>query len=656
MKIASIRVQNFRSIKDQTITCDRLLGLVGRNGTGKSAILRALQLFYSPTPTVSLDDFYSRDPDLEIVISIVFDHLCDAALAQFDKYMRGDRLSIERVFKDADGSISTSLHGFSLQHALFSPIRIGLEIKDRGMTARTAYDNLRLQENYATLPAWTTLAAVEPALQQWEVDHPDDCTPTRDSGKFFGFQQVGHGYLGHFTRFLYVPAVRNASEDAAEGRNSIFSELMDLVVRSVLSQRGELADLQASTQQQYEDVFSPDRLAELQVLGATLTSTLQIFVPQSAISLNWLPLSRISLPLPQAEARLIEDDFESEVERVGHGLQRAYIITMLQHLTLAQSTTPAVDNESDPDPDEPTYEHVVPDLILAIEEPEMYQHPSRQRHFATILSDLATGDIPGVSHSMQVFYTTHSPLFVQLDQFHNIRVTRKSISDPELPAQTAVFAPDISAILDELWRAEGQPPERFTEAGLFARLHTTMTPWMNEGFFSEVVVLVEGETDRAALIGMAQQLQIPLESRGISIIPCRGKTNLHGPAAIFRHFGIPVYLLWDGDSGDPDANPSDNHRLLRLCGASIEDWPDAIDANWGCFKVDLETTLRTEIGADIFDVAELAARTQYGFKKKKHALKNPHVIAAILKTAATHSRDCQSLQRVVQAVNSLISP
>ena len=37
--------------------------------------------------------------------------------------------------------------------------------------------------------------------------------------------------------------------------------------------------------------------------------------------------------------------------------------------------------------------HSFPDLVLAIEEPELYQHPSRQRHIAKILLQLQ-GKIP----------------------------------------------------------------------------------------------------------------------------------------------------------------------------------------------------------------------------------------------------------------------
>lgn len=44
-----------------------------------------------------------------------------------------------------------------------------------------------------------------------------------------------------------------------------------------------------------------------------------------------------------------------------------------------------------------------PDLILAIEEPELYQHPTKQRHFARVLDALSSGN--GVKPSPEATIT-----------------------------------------------------------------------------------------------------------------------------------------------------------------------------------------------------------------------------------------------------------
>lgn len=98
--------------------------------------------------------------------------------------------------------------------------------------------------------------------------------------------------------------------------------------------------------------------------------------------------------MPAANIKLIEDEYPSSVERTGHGLQRAFILTMLQHLAIAQSRPEEEKDDKDKTINESTGRESplkVPNLIIGIEEPELYQHPNRQRHLANILEKLATG-------------------------------------------------------------------------------------------------------------------------------------------------------------------------------------------------------------------------------------------------------------------------
>lgn len=67
MIVESIRVQNFRSIRDQTLALDELTMLVGPNGAGKSSFLKALNLFHTPSAAYNEDDFYNKDSSREIV-------------------------------------------------------------------------------------------------------------------------------------------------------------------------------------------------------------------------------------------------------------------------------------------------------------------------------------------------------------------------------------------------------------------------------------------------------------------------------------------------------------------------------------------------------------------------------------------------------------
>jgi putative ATP-dependent endonuclease of OLD family len=645
MKIKSLRVRHFRSILDETLDCEALTALVGANGSGKSAFLRALDLFYSPSPRVAPDDFYNRDTSQEIVITVTFRDLSPAARERFSSYLQGETLAVDRVFSWDGTKAVAKLHGSRLQNPDFSAVRAASSAAEK----KDLYESLRQDAKYADLPKWKNQTDATNALAQWEAKNVTSCQWLRDEGKFFGFAEVGQGYLGDFTRFLFIPAVRDAGEDAADGKGSVLSVLMDLVVRSVVANRAEIKKLREDTQRQYKDMMNPEKLTELRSLEDDLSSTLKLFAPAATVALQWLPLDEVSIPMPKADVRLVEDGYACPVARTGHGLQRAFIMTLLQHLTKAQSLSDASIVEG-----EVVQKPKLPSLVLAIEEPELYQHPNRQRHLAKILLQLASGRIPGVAESTQIIYGTHSPLFVGIDRINQLRLLRKESTMADKPKITRIVSASLTTAAEELWEGNGRPGAKFTEVTLLPRLQTVMTPWMSEGFFADVVVLVEGEDDRAAILGVARALGRDLESSGISVIPCGGKTNIDRPLVIPRQLGIPVFVLWDGDKGDKNANPTHNHCLLRLLNHATADWPATqLSERFACFETNLEATLTAEIGEADFNKWLDEAQREFGIPKKGHALKKPAVVSAIVDKAFNTGRSVPTLRGIVEQVSKL---
>lgn len=659
MIIKSVYVENFRCIRSETLPCERLTVLVGANGTGKSSLLRALDLFYTANARYTAQDFYGGNTTEPIIARITFTDLTDEEKKLFNKYVVDGEFTVEKEMTWPPGKGSQKYYGASKRNPDFQSIRSASSAREK----RERYEALRTQEKYASLPKWTKQADAPIALDAWESEHLDECVMGRDDGQFFGFKEVGQTHLERFTRFLFIHAVRDASEDAAEGRGTVLSDLMDLVVRSTLAEREEIQKLRQDTQERYEEIMDPDNLVELPTLESELSNTLSTYVPDASVNLDWITDEQIDIPMPKADVRLVEDGYASPVGRAGHGLQRAFILTMLQHLAKAQAPAPiptaAETATSEPDngssPSTQRLDAIMPDLILGIEEPELYQHPNRQRHLSRVLFQLATGSIKGVAQNTQVLYATHSPLFVDLERFHTIRLLRKYPPDDGGPKRTVVFQTrfdDIAAIIEA---ADGKPKGTYSGETLRPRLQTLMTPWMNEGFFAGVAVLVEGEDDRAAILGVAKSKGYDFDSMEISVIPCMGKNNLDRPTAIFRELQIPVYVVWDSDQGDEDAKPENNHRLLRLMGAPMQDWPEKVSDHFACFKRDLETTLRIELEEPFFDTLLDNCCSDMGFAKKKHAIKCPAVIQRIIEEARKQGRTSTTLEEIVECIVALRS-
>lgn len=131
-------------------------------------------------------------------------------------------------------------------------------------------------------------------------------------------------------------------------------------------------------------------------------------------------------------ARIIagEGNFEGELPRFGHGLQRSYLLALLHELASSD-------------------DKATPRLILRCEEPELYQHPPQARQLATVLQDLSKAN-------SQVIVSTHSPLFVSGEGFEDVRMVRKDT----FQKRSTVTYMSYKDIADAVAAAAGEPPNK----------------------------------------------------------------------------------------------------------------------------------------------------------------------------------------------------
>jgi putative ATP-dependent endonuclease of the OLD family len=383
MLVKSVSIKNFRCAYRVAVDCRKLTALVGANGSGKSTALRALHLFYEPNPKIDQKDWYNEDQSEPIEIAVTFTDLGAAETERFAKYLENNELTVERVLSLSGNKVQSKYYGSRLGIPEFKAVRAATTATE----VKKVYQALIESGDYDGLPNYSNREQAGAELTNWEQAHADRCTRGRDDGQFFGFTEVAQGYLAEFTRLIYVPAVRDAGSDADEGRDSPVKEIVDLVVRNSLAAHTSIMALKEETKKRYEEIVDPSNLTGLRDLQDALNKTLGAYVLDAKVELDWLPSGEVQLALPKTDVTLSEDGYPCTVSRSGHGLQRAFILTMLQHLAvakpLAESKAANHEGTEDAKPAERS------DLILCIEEPEVYQHPNRQRHFASLLFKLS---------------------------------------------------------------------------------------------------------------------------------------------------------------------------------------------------------------------------------------------------------------------------
>ncbi len=644
MRLKRAEISNFRSIRQATIDFGDQTRLIGGNGCGKSSVVRALELFYAPAKTtVARDDFFGRDETKEIEIALTFSDFSDLEKETFKGHITdAGEMRVSRVFAAGSGKNNGRYHGVQLAYPGFQPVRSAEKIKEKV----DAYKGL-LDTHPDLDQAAKTGAAVDAAMAAWEAANPDKCKPVRDDGQFFGFEGVAQGKLSAATACVFIPAVRDAAQDVSEGKGTPITLLMDLIVRSAIEARPEIKDFRTKVESEYQALTDPSKLTELGGLAKTLSGTLRTYYPDTSVELDWLERDALKVPLPNAAIRLNDDGFSTAVDHTGHGLQRALIMTLLQHLATANMLS------AEKGADKGEEKSAEPDLILAIEEPELYQHPTKQRHFARVLDALSNGKLAGLGKRIQVIYCSHSPMFVAMEQFDQVRLMRRVRKDGQRESVAcAVSLDEVAKSLDVAHQKGG----KFTGDSLRSRLHIIDTT-VAEGFFSAVAVLVEGPSDRAALLATARHLGKDLEESEVAVVAANGKTNIDRPAVVFKGLGIPTYAVWDCDEGDSgDSKPAINRALQRLFGtpdADIVDSVDRVSNTYACFKVKLEETLGAELGAEFYRKTLDDLKAKYEILKDDDAQKSPVVMFDLISHAAKEGKPPKTLVAIVEAILAL---
>lgn len=213
-----------------------------------------------------------------------------------------------------------------------------------------------------------------------------------------------------------------------------------------------------------------------------------------------------------------------------------------------------------------TYAKVFRDnAIIAIEEPEIYLHPHSQRSLHALFNDLALA-------GNQVFYSTHSGNFVDIQNFDRICLVEKSV-DEEGDLSTKIRRVSAKQLLAE--RQKLYPSITFSELGIRERYNNICGLEHNEAFFAHEIILVEGETEKGVLPIFAKALGYDFDSEGISIVNGHGKKNLDQLYQLYNSFKIPIYIIFDNDRGKQD-EAIFNSILLKMLGQEESSMPDKV--------------------------------------------------------------------------------
>ncbi len=149
--------------------------------------------------------------------------------------------------------------------------------------------------------------------------------------------------------------------------------------------------------------------------------------------------------------------------------------------------------------------------IVFINEPENYLHPAMIKKLLWAMENSRAG---------QIFFTTHSPLFIKaLTLYQVIRVIKEKGNTLAFPLHNKKY--DYSRLMREL-NADNL-----------------------EMFFADKVILVEGMSDRILLRGLLDKFYSG--AKDIKVIPTQGKGNMKPYIDVLTMAHIPYLIMLDRD-------------------------------------------------------------------------------------------------------------
>ncbi len=288
-------------------------------------------------------------------------------------------------------------------------------------------------------------------------------------------------------------------------------------------------------------------------------NTIEKYIPKIQLSKNMLKIQ--------------EEGFNRPFERLGAGFQQVFkILLYLFH---------------------PNYR------VLLLEEPEIHLHPALIKRLLHILQNKNLDN--------QIFLTTHSPLFINVQNIHRLfRVTKAG-------GTTQVHSPRLSGTRIN-----------------YERLSQELNAENTEMFFADSVLLVEGPSDHILLRGMIDKFYEG--GKDIKVIQMYGKSNADIYADLLDIFNIPYIVLLDRDA---------------LYDTGIKKVDHVVKGHYGETEINLITKLRKH---SVHILPNGSIENNYPRKyqrRQKHKTQNAMYAVSRITKAEFNSAKMKNLKQVI---------
>jgi predicted ATP-dependent endonuclease of OLD family len=526
VQIRKVYIKNFRCHKNLKLWPHQLHTIVGENGSGKTAILEAINLCTSKllsASQISELDFCNGTQD-DIFIQVSFDNYFVVVIPDGnfnDKKLICDSVTLKIKHRSKASPGKLLCDGYVIDH----------------WVQPKTYENINILED-AKMPT---------GIQKGDLPEYVRAEPqANDAFKYIIPRKSGESekyldkrQLAFTNEMIGFPVVfyfdKKRDSQAKNSFNSLLSRITDDLNWRY---RGKLDETE--TVQLYEEYHSSivsevDKHKNQKILQSTLEK-IKTFVGRENFDLE-LSLLNIKQPFSKSFLSVRDGIHQITLDGLGSGTSIVIAYFLLETISTLSKEK----------------------IIILIDEPELHLHPQWQRnlfaHFQV------------AKH--QTILSTHSNLFIGLRNWRTVsRLSAGQIYPSQTTLQLIVSGEKLQEHLDDIV--------------VKRKLDTIFVDGDSELFFARKVLLVEGPVDKYGIIKLPRYLRLDMPD--LTIISCNGKTKIKFYYYVCRAFNTDCFVLFDQDKNKPDYMTSEkahNDLLFSMLETNIFGYEDSFETLFG---------------------------------------------------------------------------
>ncbi len=614
--IKKVKIANFRSVKDITVNFLPYMVFVGKNNSGKSNIMKALDIFF--TDSVGINDFRKDNgkPVKKLFIAIHFSNLNKREKELYKGKLLNESKENELLVLRYTATLSSESDKISSKKYEYVTRTLNLESQEYrdkfgGLFDDDIYKSKSKIENCGNIPANFKQSVLDSinnkssgrltkseyvSLRSEYIKELLRKYPRLSKLKYEPIK-IGktslNKYLGNF---FFIPAVQDIEEETrytARGKKNLNS-LMNYVLDQMQNPKRK-KEKEEEIQKVIKEIYHiGEKSSEIYELENVLNEELKTF-DNSKLSFD-AELPDLSKLIRDSLKIYIDDGISTEVYYKGHGLQRYFMVILfkvwsekLPEMRLKKEAEKENEGEKEKGENATEDEPIPISTYFAIEEPELFLHPQYQRMMLNYLQRIAEDE------GHQVILNTHSPHFIEFNSMLQVaKVYKRNLQESTMVIQPLEFDKDGTIKEKEFVYSWGRAElrEKFRNINL-VNMNYYLNPNRNEMFFADKVVLVEGQTEKMLFQSWANYFfndDIAAISQ-VTYIDCLGKFNMQQYIKILGEFEIPFIIIVDSDTDKSKKTQDVNIHIKR----------DTLKAKGEYFEVDPDFEGAFDIKAVEFD-------------------------------------------------------